>query len=461
MSELSTSFSSNKKIVTVNFSDKINPLIDQLFSKVNESLYKNKFFEAQQYINLISLYNPLSTIEHLKLYFFSFEICKNFYSLHRQKFAKKEKNESKDNNTSSISCNLLQKDIYLMKLFFCVKKMIKYFLKYKDNLNIKYKHIILTKIYQFCTILHKEKEFLLEFYFISKLCENEEFNKIMDSNIRSEILCRKKCLYNILNDEINKRRKQYRNNIYSNEYDILRNNFLNKYDLDEGKLKEGDLCYIISTHWIKTFIYYIDIISKESNNEENDIELGHLLFQFSKTYFLYYNRNLSKDQFYKYAPCFPGPINNTFIVGNFNFWYDPKKGEEYTNQFLSKRIENDDYQIVREDIYNILTKVFGHPLNEISRKIHINETENIPELEIHLLKFKIILLCKTLLNNEKLAHLNQMKEIQISRKKTFNNLVTKLIRSLNHEVALINGEELINFNMQKNMKYHIIIPDII
>ena len=79
MSELSTSVSSNKKVATVIFSDKVNPLIDQIFNKINNLIDNNKYYESQQYINLISLFNPLSTIEHLKLYFFSFEITKYFY----------------------------------------------------------------------------------------------------------------------------------------------------------------------------------------------------------------------------------------------------------------------------------------------------------------------------------------------------------------------------------------------
>ena len=78
MSELSTSFSSNRKVATVNYSDKINPLIDQIFNKIKNLIYNNKFYESQKYINLISLFNPLSTIEHLKLYFFHSKYVKHF-----------------------------------------------------------------------------------------------------------------------------------------------------------------------------------------------------------------------------------------------------------------------------------------------------------------------------------------------------------------------------------------------
>jgi hypothetical protein len=116
MSELSTSFSSNKKVATVNYSDKINPIIDQIFNKIKNLIYNNKFYESQQYINLISLFNPLSTIEHLKLYFYSFEICRNFYN----KFSNnksKTKSKNKEATLTKISSNNLNTNIYLIRLF--------------------------------------------------------------------------------------------------------------------------------------------------------------------------------------------------------------------------------------------------------------------------------------------------------------------------------------------------------
>ena len=85
MSELSTSFSSNIKVQIVIYSDKMNHLTEQMFSKINNLIKLKKYNESQQYLNLISLLNPLSTIEHLHLYFYSFEISKHFYILHKNK----------------------------------------------------------------------------------------------------------------------------------------------------------------------------------------------------------------------------------------------------------------------------------------------------------------------------------------------------------------------------------------
>ena len=458
MSELSTSFSSNQKAIIVVYSDKMNHLTEQMFSKINNLIRAKNYYESQQYLNLISLINPLSTIEHLYYYFYSFEVSKHFYLTH--------KNIPKQKRTfysEYISSNKINNNIYLLKLLYCIKKMTKYFNNYTKELKLEIKKIILSKIYQFCNILHKEKEFLLEYYYISELSENEKYIEIMESNIQAEIYRRKYFLYQQLNKELTEQKKKFIKNIFSSEYEALKNNFIDEtFNLFSKELKEDDNCYLISTHWIRTFIYYLNIISQESNNEENDNELGELLFQFSKTFYLYYKPNLDFNKFFIFAPAYPGPLNNFNISGNCNFWYDPKEGKEYTNQFLTSKTAENSYQIVDEYFYNLLIKLFGRPLNEISRKIHFKDKNSIyPEIETHLLKYKVLVLCKALLEDEKLAYLNQLKKIQISKEETFNHLVTKIIRALNYEVDIIKGKELINYDLQRKMKFQIIIPDLI
>ena len=460
MSELSTSFSSSIQNVAIAvYSDKMNHLTQQMFTKINSLIKEKKYYESQQYLNLISLINPLSTIEQLYLYFYSFEISKHFFITHKYR--------SKSNKTfysENISSNRLNNNIYLMKLLYYIKKMTKYFINYNPQLKLNIKKIILSKIYQFCGILHIEKEFLLEYYYISELSENEKYNEIMESKMQSEIFKRKYFLYKELNKELIEQKKKFIKNIFSTEYEILKKNFIDEsFNLFSKELKEDDNCYFISTHWIRTFIYYLNIVSQESNNEENDIELGELLFQFSKTFNLYYKPNLDLKEFFIFSPSYPGPLNNFNICGNCNFWYDPKEGEEYTNQFLANKAAENSYQIVDEYFYNLLIKLFGRPINEISRKIHFKEkNSSYPEIETHLLKYKILVLCKSLLDDEKLAHLIQLKKIQISKEKTFNNLVTKIIRIFNHEVELIKGKELIDDEVRtRKMKYQIIIPDFI
>ena len=90
MSELSTSYSSNQKVAIVMYSDKMNHLTEQMFKKINNLITQKKYYESQQILNLISLINPLSTIEHLSLYFYSFEISKQFLIMHKNKSKKKE-----------------------------------------------------------------------------------------------------------------------------------------------------------------------------------------------------------------------------------------------------------------------------------------------------------------------------------------------------------------------------------
>ena len=459
MSELSTSFSANIKVQIVIYSDKMNHLTEQMFSKINNLIKSNKYYESNQYLNLISLIKPLSTIEHLYLYFYSFEISKHFYIIHT-KTPKPKKPIIKPNNNSS---NTTTNNLYLMKLLYCIKKMMKYFNNYTKELKLEIKKIILSKIYQFCLILHKEKEFLMEYYYISELSENEKYMEIMDSNMQAEIYKRKYLLYKELNKNIIEQKKLFTKNIFSTEYELLKKYFMDEaFNLFSKELKEGDNCFLISTYWIKTFIYYLNIVSQESKNEENDIELGELLFQFSKTFNLYYRPNLDLQKFFIFAPAYPGPLNNFNIVGNCDFWFDPKEGEEYTNEFLTSKAGENSYQILDENSYNLLIKLFGKPINEIARKVHFREkNSSYPEIEIHLLKYKILILCKSLLNEENLAHLIQLKKIQISKEKSFNNLITKIIRVLNYEVELIKGKKLIDYEIERKMKFHIIIPDFI
>ena len=273
MSELSTSFSSNIKVQIVIYSDKMNHLTEQMFSKINNLIKLKKYNESQQYLNLISILNPLSTIEHLHLYFYSFEISKHFYIIHKNKSKAKKTFYSENISSDSINNN-----IYLMKLLYCIKKMMKYFNNYTKELKLEIKKIILSKIYQFCLIIHKEKEYLLEYYYICELSENEKYNEIMDSNMQAEIYKRKYLLYKELNKELIEQKKKFTKNLFSTEYELLKKNFIDEtFNLFSKDLKEGDNCYLISTHWIRTYIYYLNIISQESNNEENDIELGELL----------------------------------------------------------------------------------------------------------------------------------------------------------------------------------------
>ena len=154
MPELSGSISSNIKVVVI-YSDKINYSTELLFSKINTLIKSNKYYESQQYFNLISLINPPSTIKHLYFYFYSFEINKFFYITHKIK--QKPKKISYSRNVSS---NTINNNIYLMHLLYYVKKMTKYFNNYIKELKKEIKKIII-KIYQFCLILHKDKIFLL------------------------------------------------------------------------------------------------------------------------------------------------------------------------------------------------------------------------------------------------------------------------------------------------------------
>ena len=56
--------------------------------------------------------------------------------------------------------------------------------------------------------MHKEKEFLLEYYFINELSDNEKYIEIMDSYMLGEIYQRKNVLYKNLNKELIEQKKK-------------------------------------------------------------------------------------------------------------------------------------------------------------------------------------------------------------------------------------------------------------
>ena len=134
--------------------------------------------------------------------------------MHKNKTKKK-----KEYYSEKISSNSINNNIYIMKLSYCIKKMMKYFNNYNKELN---KKIILSKIYQYCNIIHKEKEFLLEYYYISELSQNEKYMEIMGSNMQAEIYKRKYFLYQQLNQELIEQKKKFIKNIFSSEYETLK-----------------------------------------------------------------------------------------------------------------------------------------------------------------------------------------------------------------------------------------------
>ena len=88
----------------------------------------------------------------------------------------------------------------------------------------------------------------------------------------------------------------------------------------------------------------------------------------------------------EFLGCYPGPINNFFLIKGCDLWIDPL--DDSSNKFLYKNImEGKDYKLFPFEIYEKLKDIFG-VYEEIERKpIDVN---NEIEVEIHYRKVKIL-----------------------------------------------------------------------
>lgn len=83
-----------------------------------------------------------------------------------------------------------------------------------------------------------------------------------------------------------------------------------------------------------------------------------------------------------YFGCYPGPINNFFLLKGSIFWKDPI--EDYSNKFLKKNIlEGKDFKILPDFVYEKIKEIFG-VYEEIERRSF--ESNNESFIDIHLEK---------------------------------------------------------------------------
>lgn len=86
----------------------------------------------------------------------------------------------------------------------------------------------------------------------------------------------------------------------------------------------------------------------------------------------------------EFLGCYPGPINNFFLIKGSNIWVDPL--DNSSNKFLYKNIvEGKDYKLFPIEIYEKLKDIFG-VYEEIERKPY--EINNEIEVEIHYRKVR-------------------------------------------------------------------------
>jgi len=405
--------------------------IDDLLKKCINKILSKEYSKCEEYLNLISLYNGISVQQ--KAIFYSYK----FSSIYHQ---------SEDEE----------------QLFKISRKLIK-LLKNNEDDNLiprDIKKMIVKQIYKFTTFLHKSKNYFFEYYLEQEL---KKFRKYYPNDKMSmELSYKIKNSYEEINKMIIEQQENFKNKKYRKEYKNLKKLFIeNKYNLKIEKRKPKDSCFILSTYWVRNFIYYLNKITNEiqRNNEEVeeseiDIEISQKLFQFRKTMYLYFHEEISNEDYLKYA-SYPGPINNLSIISNCNHWVDPDPKEKYTNQYLAnKSIENDDFQIIDQDTYSIIKKIFGVNY-ELERKIIENSDKEI-DIEVYLLKFKILILSHELLLNN-LKNLITVKKIQISKTETIEDLKNKIIRCLNIECKTYINKYIFD---NKSSKFHFILPEL-
>ena len=207
--------------------------IDDLLKKCINKILSKEYSKCEEYLNLISLYNGISVQQ--KAIFYSYK----FSSIYHQ---------SEDEE----------------QLFKISRKLIK-LLKNNEDDNLiprDIKKMIVKQIYKFTTFLHKSKNYFFEYYLEQEL---KKFRKYYPNDKMSmELSYKIKNSYEEINKMIIEQQENFKNKKYRKEYKNLKKLFIeNKYNLKIEKRKPKDSCFILSTYWVRNFIYYLNKITNE------------------------------------------------------------------------------------------------------------------------------------------------------------------------------------------------------
>jgi len=194
--------------------------------------------------------------------------------------------------------------------------------------------------------------------------------------------------------------------------------------LENPNQNNSNKSYVVDKNWYTNCVHFINSISIGVDINQ--------LFNIEKTKNNWINRNI-------YSDLYCGPINNTFLLNEKDFWYDPS--ENYTNIFIDKNIKFDcDFLIIPENNYNILKSTFGiYDIFEIERYNN----------EVFLLDLKILILSKLFIEKKKENYIRE-RHIQISKNTTFKEFKNKILRCLNQFFSTENEKvdfSKINYDM--------------
>ena len=287
-------------------------------------------------------------------------------------------------------------------------------------------------------ILEKEKyDDLIKLYFllmIEKIIG--ENNDYIEEDLENEI-------YN-LNEEYTQKIEKKLEKIKEEKFNILikenekyqfdeekKENFYNIYgiqknkisDTDDEELKNGESVYLISNDWIRNFFSFINLLHNIKDDVDQYKEFLKIGFSLNGYLGNFVGNNEEINKF-----SYIGPVNNFFITKEEDYWEDNDQEESYKNIYLN---EDEFYYKVQKENWEKMKNIFGC-INEIKRFSQNNE------IEIHLLKIKILILNKEI--KEKSISDIREKYIQLSKYDTFENLKEKIKRCIKFKFPNFNFE---------------------
>ena len=224
---------------------------------------------------------------------------------------------------------------------------------------------------------------------------------------------------------LNSFKEDYKNEFFQEKKELFsdNNDLLEKIQsvFDENEEKENeDLIYIIDKNWYNNCKLFVNevLLGKNIDNyfDEKDIK-----------------NNWIKGNNFQYNIVYCGPINNYNIIDIKDFWYDPV--DKYTNVYLKKNLDKNDYIILSQSKYNILKDNFEiYDLFEIQR--HHNCVE--------LIQMKILILSTYFFESKKENYMRR-RYIQIPHNTTYEDFIKKIIRILDYNLYEDEEEEKINY----------------
>ena len=316
---------------------------------------------------------------------------------------------------------IIEKSVFALKIndifsfIFFISKIIKLFLKNKENRNLSDDDLLIIsnsiyeasiKIENICPLLSIFYLFLAkEIYLTIPSTKRKEGNKIL-------LFYENKFKIDIFKED----KIKFQNN------KTLINDMKNILENPNQNISEK--VYIIDKNWYTNCFHFI-------NSMSIGVDINQI-FNIEKTKNNWINRNI-------YSDLYCGPINNTFLLKEKDFWFDPF--DNYTNIYIDKNIKLDsDFLIIPENNYNILKSSFGiYDIFEIERYNN----------EIFLIDLKILILSKLFHEKNKENYIRE-RHIQISKNITFKEFKNKILRCLNYFFSTENEKidfSKINYDM--------------